>query len=372
MFTYTSTNCSSYTCGAKWRTCQCTERDQETRRQELAARRAIANQEEAEIRAAIEAVEQAEREERDAEANRLREAGERAERERVERERQRIEQEEAREAEEMHRLVEMEAARRQAITSYFNQLRSAMSELQKVQRRALFKRQKEELLPTLQELEMVVGQEAKLEEERHLLSLEAEEQLNATRQKHARHIIEAFARHRNDQLSCIAHFNETSGAEPTNDIMLAEKLEQLAIAQQGERDMLGAQHQHELRKLQARTAGRPAEHLAVEREALQRQKEAAMQAANRVEKCSYSDWKWFQYATTERAAMLNEDESLLIDSGADAPPSVLVVSDSAQDVQIVSESIQDAQMASESAEDIQRVAKRAQGAQMQLPKQLYL
>ena len=302
------------------------------RRQELAARRARANQEEAEIRAAIEAVSQAEREEREAEANRLREAGERAERERIERERQRIEEEEAREAEQMHRLVEMEAARKQAITNYFDELRSAMSELHKVQSQALFRRQKEEMVQSRQELEMIAGEEAKLDEERRLLNLETEEQLKTARQKHARRIIDAFARHRDDQLSCIAQFNETSSEEPTNDIMLAEKLDQLVLAQQSERDMLWIQHQRELRKLQAQTAGRPAEDHAVQWEALQQQKEAAIQAVNRLERYSYSDWKWFGYAMIERQAMLSEDERRLVESGADAPRSVLVVTESVQEL----------------------------------------
>ena len=282
-------------------------------------------------------MEQAEREEIEAETIRLREADELAERERTERERQRIIEEEAREAEEMHRLVEMEAARKQAITSHFDQLRFAMSELHKVQNRALFKRQKEEMLQSQQELEMVVGKEAKLEDKKRLLILESEEQLYVSRQKQAQRMVEAFDRHRNDQLSCTSQFNEMSSAEPTNEttnvVMLAEKLEQLAIAQQSERDMLEAQHKQELRKLQARIAGRRSELYTTQQQALQRQKEVATQNVNRVERCSNADWKWFNYATAERAAMLSDDERRLIESGADVRRAVLVMSERADDVQ---------------------------------------
>ena len=55
----------SYTCGARWRTCHCTEEDQARRRLEIRANlerlEAEARAEEEETRAAIEAVEEMQR-----------------------------------------------------------------------------------------------------------------------------------------------------------------------------------------------------------------------------------------------------------------------------------------------------------------------
>ncbi|MCJ1243310.1 hypothetical protein MMC30_000507 [Trapelia coarctata] len=306
-----------YTCGAVWRTCRCTEDDQTRRRAELAARRVVAQQEEAEMQAAIEAVAQAERQEREqaeAEEARIREAAERDERERIERE-------EARLAEEMRQFEEMEAARLEKIAAYFEELRVALAGLHKVQERAIFKRQMQQRTQTQQKLEGVASAEDDLETEVGRYTLGNEEKWRTMMEKHAAQIIETAKRHRGDQDKYFLLFDVTLNEKPIDTVTQAHRLEELAKEQESERVALRGVHDRESSRLMVRLRNAHDERSREQREALQQEKQAATQAVSQLERHVFSDGKWLERLKEERDSMLKEEERRLISSGAE-PPSV--------------------------------------------------
>jgi hypothetical protein len=144
-----------YTCGARWRTCSCTEVDQQRRQTEIAERRtasdAQSRQEEEEITRAIAAIEEMER--REAE-ERARETEERERREALQRaiqasERRKREHLERLEAEKKRREEEEAARRREesirsSITERINHLQGALLETQQFQQSSLISRHSSE------------------------------------------------------------------------------------------------------------------------------------------------------------------------------------------------------------------------------------
>ena len=126
----------SYTCGARYGTCMCRESDEAARQVELRARRRAQEIEDAEVRAAIAAVEKAERQEnkRQTREEQLRwEAS-------MQSERHRIQVMEARMAEETRFIESIEAARLRKISQHYGSLHQTMARLHNLQRVAIHKR----------------------------------------------------------------------------------------------------------------------------------------------------------------------------------------------------------------------------------------
>ncbi|MCJ1281261.1 hypothetical protein MMC26_000579 [Xylographa opegraphella] len=312
-----------YTCGLRWRTCVCTEEDQVRRRDELATRRAIVNAEEAEVEAAIEAVAEAERRE-------IEEAieQERRQREIVEREeRARASAEEARLAEEMQRLERLEAARVEAINSHYEVLRTSLNKIHQMQRKAISARHNAEMSSTQHELEEIASQEMALLDEQNKVKSTWKERIQKARLKNAREVIETATRHRVDQDRYLLKLTESSKDEACDDITEAHMIDELAIIQESEREALRIKHQREIQKLQARAAGARLIGRTAQQSTLQQEKQMATQAIEQLAVRMYSDSKWLELVTRDRATMLAENEHQLLSSGADISLSTETSSD---------------------------------------------
>ena len=315
-------NKCSYTCGAQWNTCSCTEEDQVRRRAQLAARRAVVHAEEEELRAALEAIAEAERreqEEREKEQRRLEEEARRAEQERIERE-------EARVAAEMQQLQRMEAARIEKIKKYYTMLRLSMRDLHKLQRKKILDRHKSEVQRSIEELEKIMAKKNNLEAAEAQLQIEREEKLRRTREKHAQITIQTFARHRIDQnqlfdsLSQEANRNSYSGDPPPHVTAIADIIEDMMALQESERAVLKERQQRELQRLQS--PAMDSFFVSPDHDgqmlALQEEKQKTTEEAHKTKRQADADCKWMELVFTERAKMLDEDERRLIDSGSQA------------------------------------------------------
>lgn len=267
------------------------------------------------MQAAIEAVAQAERQEiaaAEAEEARIREAAERDERERAERE-------EAHLAEEMRQFEEMEAARLEKVTAYFDELRVALADLHKVQERAIRKRQMQQRTKIQQRLESVVQAEAELEEELGQYTLSSDEKWRSTMQKHAAQTIETAKRHRAAQDRYFLLFDDSLNEQAIDPIIQAHRLDELAQEQETERVALRGMLDHELRRLSVRLRNAHEVNSRERREALQLEKQDATQAVSQLERWVFSDGKWIERVREERGRMLGEEERRLVASGAEVP-----------------------------------------------------
>ena len=295
----------SYTCGAKWRTCACTEQDQVRRQHEIAQRRermeAQARAEEAEMRAAIAAVEAAEREL----------AAER-------------EAEEARLAEESRRITARENERLDGIQRFFAHLREALDRIRTEQTEAMSKRHKAEIEEIVKpEIPMRYGEvafeEASAASERAKVVANTDTKIRELQRQHAKELVETISRHRKDEDAFLLRPCPLKVKDA--DLKKEAVHEMLLSAQQLERTTLKTQHIHEIQKWQKRGA------LALDDfdRKMGRQR-AQMEEANQVARFEtmtkrqiFSDWKWFDAVFLDRALMLGEDERRMIMSGADAP-----------------------------------------------------
>jgi len=267
------------------------------------------------MQAAIEAVAQAERQEREAaeaEEARIREAVERDERERVERE-------EAHLAEEMRQIEEMEAARLEKITAYFEELQVALADLHKVQERAIRKRQTQQRTQIQQRLENVVSAEAELEEELGQYTLSSEEKWRSTVQKHAAQTIETAKRHRAAQDKYFLLFDDSLNEQAIDAVTQAHRLDELSQEQETERVALRGVQDRERSRLMVRLRNAHEVRSRERREALLLEKQDATQAVSLLERSGFSDGKWLERVREERVGMLREEERRLVASGAEIP-----------------------------------------------------
>ncbi|KAL9038691.1 MAG: hypothetical protein Q9214_005179, partial [Letrouitia sp. 1 TL-2023] len=292
-----------YTCGARWKTCACTEEDQTRRRNEIRENlqrlEAEARAEEAEIRAAIEAVAEAER----------RAAAAREEEERR--------QEEER-AEEARQIAMRETERVAAIGRHYERLRDAMERVRLHQERTL----RLHLETRMQELEQkmvafcAMAMEEKFAVERASIVDETNQQLLDLQQRHATVLVQTVGRHRKDQDSCLL------GLPLDNDSDTAAVLEPLLVAQELEHATLRSMQTAEIKKWRRRGALRlqvfdqEAETRRRECEEERKRLGAAKTAAERE---TAAGWKWFERVWDRRVAMLEEDEGRMVKKGADPP-----------------------------------------------------
>ncbi|KAL9614893.1 MAG: hypothetical protein Q9167_000635 [Letrouitia subvulpina] len=292
-----------YTCGARWKTCACTEEDQIRRRNDVRENldrlEAEARAEEAEIRAAIEAVAEAER------------------RAAAAREEEQRRQEEER-AEEARQMAKRETERVAAIGRHYERLRDAMERVRLHQDQTLRLRWESRM----QELKQkgaalcAAAMEDKFTAERASIVHETDQQLLELQQRHATVLVQTVARHRRDQDSCLL------GLPSDNDTDTAAMLEPLLVAQDLEHATLRSMQTAEIKKwrrrgtLRLRSFDQESEarrrECSEERERLSKTKTAA-----EAEKAA--GWKWFERVWDRRVAMLEEDEGRMVKSGADTP-----------------------------------------------------
>ena len=296
----------SYTCGAKWRICACTEADQARREREIAARlaqfEADQRAEEEEVRAAIAAVEEAERqlrEEREAEEARL-------------------------EAEERE-ITKRESERLQNINGHFEYLRGVLDRIRFQQRQAIEQRHDRERAEIDMMKDKLDAPEAAAERE-HLSITEREKivminegTVKTLQRKFATEMVETITRHckHQDDVMSMTIDNQDQDSE----IVRASILQELMPAQELERSTLKAQQARELAKWKAR-GEESLEAFDSKLVSLKLRLEEAQKInvrAKEMKKRVFADTKWFEAISLERTMMLGEDETRLILSGTDAP-----------------------------------------------------
>lgn len=296
----------SYTCGAKWRTCACTEADQTRREREIAARlaqfEADQRAEEEEIRAAIAAVEEAERqlrEEREAEEARI--------------------EAEARE------LTQREFERLQNINDHFEYLRGVMDRIRLQQRQAIERRHDREWAEIDMMKDRLDSPDAAAERERHVASerekivVASEGTIKTLQRKFAAEVMETITRHRKDQDNLMAMTFGDSDQDA--EVMKADVLQELMPAQEQERSTLKSQQAREIGKWKARgeQSLRAFDSKMMSLKLRLEEAERINVRAKEMRKRVLADNKWFGAVFLERAIMLGEDERKLILSGTDAP-----------------------------------------------------
>ncbi|KAL8692630.1 MAG: hypothetical protein Q9218_002394, partial [Villophora microphyllina] len=242
-----------YTCGARWRTCACTEEDQARRareiRRNLEKLEAEARAEEEEIRAAIAAVEEVERQ---------------AAEERAEEERKR---EEVR-AEEARRLTEMEFRRVEGIVKHFKNLREILEQVRLYQESHLNQRHAREIEDLekkedeLASPETLARKHQAAEAKRTEIIRETDAKIQELKKKHTTELMQMRSRHRRDEddfslkitaEQSVSSSDNTSQAT-TDTIDPTTKLESLLSAQKQERSTL---HSIQTRQIEtAKTRGR--------------------------------------------------------------------------------------------------------------------
>lgn len=308
---------SSYTCGARWRTCTCTEADQARREAEIAERLARFNAEvqaeEAEVKEAIAAVERAERQVA-------------AEREAEERE-----NEEARQAEELEKLTRMEYTRVEGINNYFEQLRTTFEKVILQQKHAIATRHEAEI-PKLEKMETDLMDVNVSKERTRQITLERarivasnEEKIVELRHQHRTNLVHMIKRHRDDQDAVF--LQPIRGPETHRGFITQGVLEMLLEAQELERKTVQTQQERELTKWRARGDRALEEFDAIMREEQARFDKvhaARMDGVRRslatARNGADADWKWFDRLVHAREVMINEDERRMMLSGSDAPP----------------------------------------------------
>ena len=297
----------SYTCGARWRTCACTEADQARREREIAARlaqfEADQRAEEEEIRAAIAAVEEAERQ--------LREERE---------------AEEARLEAEAQELTKREFERLRNINGHFEYLRRILDSIRLQQRQAIERRHDREwaeidrLRDQLDSPEAVAERERFVASEREKVVTATERIIKTLQRKFATEMMETITRHRKAQDDVMAMTIDNSGQD-TDDIANAEILQELMPVQELERSTLKSQQAREIAKWKAR-GEQSLKIFDSKMVSLKLRLEEAGRInflAKEMKKRVFADTKWFEAIFLERTIMLGEDERKLILSGTDAP-----------------------------------------------------
>ncbi|KAL8723768.1 MAG: hypothetical protein Q9225_000063 [Loekoesia sp. 1 TL-2023] len=309
-----------YTCGARWRTCVCTEDDQARRaqqiRENLERLEAEARAEEEEIRAAIAAVEEAERQ---------------AAEERREEERR---QEEAR-AEEARQMAMRESERMEKITQHFNRLRDILDDVRTQQNRALSRRhesQMQEIDTKETALEAPTAEPEDANIERARIASSTDSKIQELRKKHATELVQTRSRHRKDEDECLLRCTEQDtniyedGEEQQKQQAAdpATVLETLLSAQELERSTLRAMQAREIEKCKRRGAL----HLrlfdesiacrAEEREReYQRRREELVEECRGLKRRQWAEWKWVEVVAGERERMLGEDERRMVLNGGE-------------------------------------------------------
>lgn len=296
----------SYTCGAKWRTCACTEADQARREGEIAARlaqfEADQRAEEEELRVAIAAVEEAERhlrEEREAEEAHL--------------------EAEARE------MTKREFERLQNINDHFEYLRGVLDRIRLQQRQAIERRHDREwaeidiMKDKLESADAAAERERYVTSERDKIVTMTEGTIKTLQRKFATEMMETITRHRKDQDDLMAM--PIDNPDQDVDVMKADILQELMPAQELERSTLKSQQAREIAKWKARgeQSLKAFDSKMISLKLRLEEAEKINVRGKEMTKRVFADTKWFEAVFLERTIMLGEDERRLILSGSDAP-----------------------------------------------------
>lgn len=313
---------SSYTCGARWRTCTCTEADQTRRENEIEQRLARFNAElraeEAEVRAAILAVERAERQvAADREAEEARNAAQRL-------------------REEQEEMARLEYARVEGINAYFDILRSRLEQVLSAQRQTIEARHALEL-PRLEAMadqiskdNIALDRSRQITKERISILTQQDDFLDTLRTRHRAEIANTSLRHDHIQDVVFLQPLPSPSLEPQRGNLTSPILSSLSQLQQLELSTLQLMHEREITKWRKRHAIELQDFDDIMREELSRFRKMHSLRLEEVgklvqvgKKAIRADWKWVDRLARVRRGMVEEDEVRMIVSGGDAPVFVL-------------------------------------------------
>ncbi|KAL8939781.1 MAG: hypothetical protein Q9216_003168 [Gyalolechia sp. 2 TL-2023] len=297
-----------YTCGARWRTCTCTEQDQARRaqqiRENLAKVESETRVEEEEIRAAIAAVEELENQA----AEERREQEWREEEERTEEARQ---------------IALHEFERVEKINQEFDRLRGILNHVHSQQSSILTQRhtkQMREVETKKSELEATIAASMDVESERARIVSQTESEMQDLRKKHATEFMQARFRHRKDEDECLLAFSVEKHPAPDP----ATVLETLLSAQGLERSTLHDVQAREVEEckswgeMQLRLFEERVKRQGEEWERVYEQWRGVLAEEVKVlKRRQWADWKWMELMEGERRRMLEEDERRVILSGGE-------------------------------------------------------
>ena len=235
-------------------------------------------------------------------------------------------------AEEARHFAVTEYERLDGITEFFERLRDTLEKVRSHQKQAIEQRHSDELQNVEEREAALVCGEKTLERDQKVATQRAElveknqDRLKDLRKSHALQLMETVRRHRNDQDTFLAKYNQASDPVYNGHVDQAGVLELLLKAQDVERTTLRSQQNREIRKWEKRghrlleefDSKTEAERLEIV-EAQVKEAEEVTQMATMVKRQISADWKWFNAIFLDRAMMLGEDERRMILSGAHAP-----------------------------------------------------
>lgn len=296
----------SYTCGAIWKTCDCTEIDQAQRRQHIRERTQAQDEasraEAAEIAAAIRAVEEAERREA--------EEAERQERARQEAETQRL-------AEEAEAARLQEEERVTAINQRFVDLQAILEELHCSQQKSLRRRHETEMKNAKENMafsQLAFDTKWALETgSMHKRNQDSLQQLNA---EHQTALQDLDTRHEKEEDELFLALQVYLRNKSNRDARQTAMIEKLKQAQLEER----ADFKDRLCLATAETRKRQAKEIGDLETSLLRQRDSTLEVelkhAETIARKVFADRMWFDSVVDERRSMLEADERRLMQTGA--------------------------------------------------------
>ncbi|KAL8804855.1 MAG: hypothetical protein Q9182_002349 [Xanthomendoza sp. 2 TL-2023] len=296
-----------YTCGARWKTCACTEEDQARRaqqiRENLEKLEAEAQAEEEELRAAIAAVEEAERQA--AEARREEE----------------LREEEAR-AEEARQITMREFKRVEHIVQHYDRLRDILEKVRMAQEEALRRRHEFEMDEVAKMGDPLVdaGAERNSSDKQEMANIVSarDGKIQEVRKQHAAALIATRARHRQDEDAFLIKITESDSYHSDSDPSIM--LEMLLSSQEFERSTLRSLQMREIEKYRRRCMIhlRVLEEKMAEKEERRKEEWGMLEEeVRRVKRGQWAEWKWVEVLREERLKILGQDERGILDGGGE-------------------------------------------------------
>ena len=292
-----------YICCAKWRTCRCNYDDDHRRGRELQERRAKAEAENREMRAAIAAVDKALRQERESQK----------------REERRLRVEAA------QMIAKMEAVRQETICNHYIHLAQSMSSTHKFQREAMLNRHQKERddVQNVENDDETRSKEEEVLKDSNLvladLSEKNEKLLRDCPLDFARQMVDTTVRQREDSDKQIRMLCTSLDQTSENEMRKAALIEDLASAQQDELRVLREQLYRNIEKVEKRTP-----QLQVSECPLQNSKSFRIEKNDVIQQliteCAVrhqAEMEWWDMMVQEAKSRLAENKRRLISSGAE-------------------------------------------------------
>ena len=233
------------------------------------------------------------------------------------------EEEERRLLKEKEAIEALEALRITGIVEFYESARNSLSRLHDLQLEKIVCRHKAAISKHQNTLKNITSRRDALTKDLPRFNSERVATMNETRLEHTRELSATLTRHLEDQDMLITKLRQHK--QTTNESIQAWQVQALLNEQDRERQLRTEQQQHELKKLEAHFAFAELDARLHHEEILkleQEEKEAKDQWG-RLRKQILADWKWVVLARADRLKMLDEDEQILISSGAGAPTQVM-------------------------------------------------